>query len=151
MCCCVRMKLVENLGVSKIPSQIVTLPHVANSISAFHKRLDTRDMSSERKALCHAQLRTLNYSQSQITLVTLKHSILCIFCPIAWNAPELNTRLLMHVLMMCASFGNNVPCGTETRSQLKMLVDFSGNVAYIATHPWYKFLYFSHAVDYRRV
>ena len=37
--------------------------------------------------------------------------------------------------MMCASFGNDVPCGTETRSQLKMFVDFSSNVAYIATHP----------------
>jgi len=92
MCRCVRMKLVENLGVSTFLSQIVTLPHVANSMSA------------------RQQIVT-----SQATFpsnVTPKHSILCIFCPVAWNAPELNIRLLIHVLMMCVSFGNKAPCGT---------------------------------------
>ena len=44
--------------------------------------------------------------QNFLTCGNAKHSILCIFCPVALDAPEFYTRLLIHVLMVPASFGN---------------------------------------------
>ncbi len=78
------------------------------------------------------------------------HSILCIFCPIALDDPEIYTRLLIPVLRVCASFGNIALSDTQIRSRLNTFSHVS-NFSYIVTHPCPDSLYFSYAVNYSSV
>ena len=126
--CCVRMKIVEILGVLKFLSRKVMLTHMANYIFTWqqcgtcNRHLKCEHASRFIMLLC-CVMPSLDSKiwLHHVTFVMLKHSILCIFCPIALYALKFHRRLVISVVIMCTSFGKITYSNNWTRSNLNRI------------------------------